>query len=139
MNVIEKIAAFERHVFDRQLNIARILAEHFVDNREDDPLAESAFAIVSLGFSYFEMIEQFASGESSDSNTDRFFKKGFARVFPRSVVVDADDANRIYKMLRNGMYHTAMPKDRCGLSRDLKTAIADCVASDGTGRSWPLG
>ena len=124
MDVCQKMDVFKRHVLDRQLNVARILSQHFLENRDGDPLAQSAFAIVTLGFSYFEMIEQFATGESSDGRTGVFFKNGFTRVFPDSVVA-ADDAKRIYKMLRNGMYHTAMPTDRCGLSRHLKTPIAN--------------
>jgi len=123
MNVCDKIDAFEKHVLDRQLRIAQILGQHFVNNEVGDPLSQSAFAIVNIGFSYFEMIEQFAAGESSHGKSREFFKRGFARVFPQSVV-DANDAARLYSMIRCGMYHTAMPTDRCGLTRELSTAIA---------------
>jgi hypothetical protein len=124
MNVCQKIDAFERHVLDRQLRIAQILGHHFRDNVDGDPLSQSAFAIISIGFSYFEMIEQFASGKSSNHNSKDFFKFGFARVFPNSPV-SSDDVARLYLMLRCGMYHTAMPTDRCGLTRELPSAIAN--------------
>jgi hypothetical protein len=70
------------------------------------------------------MIEQFATGESCRKQEGDFFKRGFARVFPNSVVVAADVA-RLYSMMRCGMYHSAMPTDRCGLTRELATAIAN--------------
>jgi len=124
MNVCEKINAFEKHVLDRQLRIAQILGHHFTSNTNGDPLSQSAFAIISVGFSYFEMIEQFATGQSSNGQSAKFFKRGFARVFPDSVV-DPDDVARLYSMMRCGMYHTAMPTDRCGLTRELPTAIAN--------------
>ena len=124
MNVCDKINAFERHVLDRQLRIAQILAKHFTCNANGDPLSQSAFAIISIGFSYFEMIEQFATGLSSHKQSGPFFKRGFARVFPHSVV-DSNDAARLYSMMRCDMYHSAMPTDRCGLTRELPSAIAN--------------
>lgn len=124
MNVCDKINAFEQHVFDRQLRVAQILGQHFTRDAIGDPLSQSAFAIVSIGFSYFEMIEQFAAGQSSHGQSSHFFKRGFARVFPHSVVA-SNDAARLYSIMRCGMYHSAMPTDRCGLTRELPTAIAN--------------
>jgi hypothetical protein len=122
--ICEKIDAFERHVFTRQLRIAQLLAEHFTLDIGGDELSESGFAILSIGLSYFEMIEQFATGQSSDHAVRVFFEGGFARVYPVSTVAPAD-VSRIYYMVRCGMYHTAMPKDRCGLSRHLPAAVAN--------------
>jgi hypothetical protein len=124
MNICDKIDAFERHVLTRQLRIAQLLGEHFSFNAAGDPLSQSAFAIISIGFSYFEMIEQFAMGQSSEGRSRAFFKRGFARVFPNSAV-NNDDVARLYSVMRCGMYHTAMPTDRCGLTRELSTAIAN--------------
>lgn len=124
MNVCDKINAFEQHVLNRQLFIAKILGQHFTQNTDGDPLSQSAFAIISIAFSYFEMIEQFATGQSSHGQSGQFFMRGFALVFPDSVVV-SEDAARLYSKMRCGMYHTAMPTDRCGLTRELPTAIAN--------------
>jgi hypothetical protein len=124
MNICEKINSFEQHVLDRQLRIAEILGQHFTRNEEGDPLAQSAFAILSIGLSYFEMIEQFATGKSSKDNTADFFRRGFERVFPHSIVI-TNDAASLYSSMRCGMYHTAMPKDRCGLTREQSKAIAN--------------
>lgn len=124
MNLCEKITAFETHVLDRQLHIAQILGQHFTANVRSDPLSQSAFAIISIGFSYFEMIEQFAIGKSSNGHSSEFFKNGFKRVFLDSEV-ESHDASRLYSLMRCGMYHTAMPTDRCGLTRELQRPIAN--------------
>ncbi len=120
----DKIDAFERHVLDRQLRIAQILGRHFEDNSPGDPLSESAFAILNLCLQYFEMYEQFASGQSSQKKSQEFFNRGFQKVFPKHGLA-AINVTRIYTMIRCGMYHTAMPKNRCGLSRELDVPISD--------------
>jgi hypothetical protein len=121
----DKINAFEKHVLDRQLRIAQILGKHFEDNSPGDPLSESAFAILSLCLQYFEMYEQFSSGkDSSIGQSKDFFECGFKKVFPDYGLAARSIAS-IYKKVRCGMYHTAMPKDRCGLSRDLLVPISD--------------
>ena len=107
--ICQKIDAFERHVFTRQLRIAQILAEHFVSDKEGDELSQIAFVIMSIALAYFEMIEQFASGKSSDGSSPEFFKRGFQRVYSTTPVSN-DDVRRIYKYFRCGMYHIAMPR-----------------------------
>jgi hypothetical protein len=42
--ICEKIDAFERHILDRQLRIAQILAVHFTRDSPGDELSESAWA-----------------------------------------------------------------------------------------------
>ncbi len=74
MNICDKIHAFEQHMLVRQLRIAQILGKHFTRNEDGDPLAQSAFAIISIGLSYFEMIEQFATGKSSKIKSEAFFQ-----------------------------------------------------------------
>jgi hypothetical protein len=118
----EKIDAFEKQILDRQLTIAKYLADHFVADIPGDPLSQSAFAILSIVTNYFEMIEQFSIGASSHGNSSAFFCSGMARVFSATEVSTAD-ANRLYSFMRCGMYHSAMPTDRCGLSRELQVPI----------------
>lgn len=124
MDVCQKIEVFENYVLKRQLRIAQILGKHFVADQPGDPLAESAFAILSIGFSFFEMIEQFSRGESSHGQSSAFFKGGFNRVFPHSAVAP-NDVTQLYGMVRCGMYHTAMPTKRCSLSRRVSTPFAN--------------
>lgn len=120
----EKIDAFEKHVLDRQLLIAKHLASRFVANTPDDPLSQSGFAIFSIVTNYFEMIEQFSVGASSHRKSGAFFRGGMARVFSTTEVAPAD-ADRLYAFMRCGMYHSAMPTDRCGLSRELQVPISN--------------
>jgi len=121
--VCEKINALENHVLTRQLRVAQALGERFTAARRDDALSESGFVILNVGLAYFEMIEQFESGETSVRRSGDFFKRGFNRVYPASSV-SPEDVSRIWKSVRNGMYHVAMPTDRCGLSRHLGCAFA---------------
>ncbi len=118
----EKIDAFKNHLLDRQLMIAKQLAEHFVADTPGDPLSQSGFAILSIITNYFEMIEQFHVGASSRNNSKTFFCAGIARVFSLAEV-STDAADRLYSFMRCGMYHSAMPTDRCGLSRELQVPI----------------
>jgi hypothetical protein len=122
ITVCEKIDAFERHVLERQLRIGQILAAHFLKDTPGDKLSESAFVILAVGLAYFEMIEQFITGESSEHHSAEFFGRGFERVYGNAVVA-ASDIARVYRFMRCGMYHAAMPKDRCGLSRHLPRAF----------------
>lgn len=118
----EKIEAFEKHVLDRQLVIAKHLASRFTANTPGDPLSQSGFAILSLVSNYFEMIEQFCEGAPSNGDSCAFFRRGMARVFSTAEVTPAD-ARRLYSFMRCGMYHSAMPTDRCGISRELHVPI----------------
>jgi|688.fasta_scaffold465687_1 hypothetical protein len=118
----EKIEAFEKHILDRQLVIAKHLASRFVADTPGDPLSQSGFAILSIVTNYFEMIEQFSVGASSHRNSGVFFRDGMARVFPTTEVTPTD-ADRLYSFMRCGMYHSAMPTDRCGISRELHVPI----------------
>ena len=119
----EKIDAFEIHIRDRQLAIAKHLADRFVADATGDPLSQSAFAILSIVTNYFEMIEQFCTGQSK-GNSGIFFRNGLARVFSPSQVSPAD-ADRLYSFLRCGMYHSAMLTGRCGLSRNFDDPVAN--------------
>ena len=79
---------------------------------------------MSIALAYFEMIEQFALSEPSDKQSAKLSRTVCKRVYPTLPVSD-DDVTRIYKCFRNGMYHSAMPKERCGLSRELDGEIAN--------------
>lgn len=114
----EKIDAFETHVLTRQLRIGEILGDKFIANQTDDELSQSAFVILGIGVAYFEMIAQFASGQDSKGKSQDFFETGFKKVYCKSSVsVNGSD---IYTFIRCGMFHTGMPTDRCGLSRNPK-------------------
>lgn len=121
-NIDEQIGSIERYVLQRQLLIAEHLAKAFQQGDPTDPLSESGFAIVSIVLSYFEMISQFESGSSSDGNSKEYFIRGFRSVYPTAVLSDPD-IKEIYAWARCGWYHSAMPKNETGLSRDATQAF----------------
>ncbi|MEX0728924.1 MAG: hypothetical protein WD065_21800 [Planctomycetaceae bacterium] len=116
--ISNKIDEFEKHVYGRQLRIAQVLSSHFQVDSPGDPLSESAFAILNLCLSYFEMFEQFSTSRPSNGQSELFFERGFEKVFPNHKF-PTGEITRIYRTLRCGMYHIAMPKGRCRLTREI--------------------
>jgi hypothetical protein len=98
----------EMYVLKRQICIAEHLASEFLNDCSSSILKESGYAILSIMFSYFEMIEQFMSGQSSKSQSKAFFIKGLRRVYPscslsdqHSLLVSPSMAQRFTSTLEN--------------------------------------
>ena len=66
-----KIEVFRDRVQGWQIDIAEAI----------ERIPHSGYAVISVLFSYFEMIEQYARGESSKNDSKDFFVAGFRRVF----------------------------------------------------------
>lgn len=115
----ERITQFEQHV-DRQIRMAEHLAEQFQENR--GPFSESGFFILAGMASYFETIWQFISGTDSRNRSKKFFVAGFREVYPTCALSDSE-IGEICDWLRNGMYHSSMPKHDTHLSRHYSEAI----------------
>ena len=62
----------------------------------------AGYAIVSILFSYFEMISQYISGETSKNNPKEFFRRGYREVYPDSALTDID-INLVYEKVRCGI------------------------------------
>lgn len=110
------IERLEIYVLARQLGIAQTLAHEFLNESSTSPHKESGYAILSILMSYFEMIEQFDCGESSDGHSKEFFRRGFRKVYPQSSLNNVE-IGRIYSWIRCGMYHSGMTKESSPLSR----------------------
>src|SRR5262249_28483564 len=102
----ERIRRFENYMRRYVLGIAENLAAHVTAG--SGPLADSSYFILAGITSYFESINQFVTGDDSEGKSKQFFREGFRLVFPASTLTDPE-LNQIYKWLRCGMYHTAMP------------------------------
>src|SRR2546430_2079521 len=79
-----RINVFEDRINGWMLNIAKDMSKQMRETFEYDTMNHAGYAIISVVFSYFEMIQQFIEGESSDGETDTFFEKGFRKVYPRT-------------------------------------------------------
>ena len=117
LTVEEMIAKVEMYVFQRQLGIAEILAAEFADDHSQTPLKQSGYAILSIAMAYFEMIEQFSSGEDSKGKGWEFFLRGFMRVYPGTPFSDDQIKEQIYRWVRCGMYHGGTTRNSAHLSR----------------------
>lgn len=120
--VDDMIDAVERYVLERQLHVAEFLAREFLNNESSHPMQRSGFAILSIIMAYFEMIEQFVAGVSSKGESREFFRRGFRRVYPDSLLSD-DEILSVYRWVRCGMYHGGMSHSQTHLSRFLPVAF----------------
>jgi hypothetical protein len=120
----QRIDRFEQHLRFRVLGIAEALAGCF--ERGVGSLSESGFFILSGIASYFETINQFLKGASSEGKSKQFFREGFKAVYASSPLTP-EEINGIYEWLRCGLYHSTMPKRDTYLDRNCSVGIRrDC-------------
>ncbi|HLN28253.1 MAG TPA: hypothetical protein VK395_10960 [Gemmataceae bacterium] len=108
-NVDEKILIFEDRVIGWQIAIAEELRRLIDDPKnKGTPIQHAGFALLSILFSYFEMITQYKRGKDSKGKSDKFIKRGLDDVFPNRFT----DGQRkdIANLVRNGLYHTTFTK-----------------------------
>jgi len=65
----------------------------------------AGFAILLLVSSYFEAIEPYFPGSTATTSSDKW-RAGFRRVFPELAAVSAKNIDRIYGLVRCGLYHS---------------------------------
>jgi len=134
-----KIDVFECSVEVWQLGVAvEILKE--IERHEDPSIwSHSAFGLVSIIFSYFEMIGKTLNQESKPSRTSsQDFNHGFCDVYQEWKPADGDygDANLpevegFRDRIRNGMYHLAGIKSNVRIGRSaLKKDFEVCKTSN---------
>lgn len=110
------INELKKHVLDRQLFIAKRLADSFDANTQGDLLAESGFAILHLCLQYFEFIEQLSTGSQSNGQSMKFFIRGYRRVFGQSTLSNTK-IGTIYAIARCGMFHSGIPSGSISIDR----------------------
>jgi hypothetical protein len=117
-----------------QLNIAEQMINGKKDEsgrRIDDGIPHSAFAVLSVVFSYFEAIAKYESGYTKEKgHPKKYFKIGVFSVFPElkdSTKFKEADVKKfsdgLYEYCRCGLYHTGLPTDRLLLTYQLKGSI----------------
>lgn len=122
-NLDQKILIFEDRVLWWQLEIAEELRS-LIEAPENNgkTIQHAAFALVSVLFSYFEMIAQYQKGESSEGQSNEFFRRGVESVFPGKF--KDKQRGRIYSHIRCGMYHSGLTKKGVLLDGDYPDPIA---------------
>jgi hypothetical protein len=118
----QKILIFEDRVLGWQLEIAEeIRATIEAKETIGKPMQHAAFALVSILFSYFEMVAQYLEGADSEGQSKAMFRKGMEAVFPGRF--SEDEKNRIYSHIRCGMYHSGLTKKGVLLDGDYPDPI----------------
>ena len=109
----QKILIFEDREIGWRFRIVR---------ETEEKVPDSGYGLISMLFSYFEMLAQYRSGTSSKSDSKNAFSYGVRNVYPTSTLQDAD-LNDIYDRVRCGMYHNGYTKRGTLLSGDFAEAL----------------
>jgi hypothetical protein len=85
---------------------------------------DAGFAVLTLTSAYFEPIESYHTGKSSDHRSREFFRRGFLRVFPGLLAtlktsgysdearLAGEIADEIYSHMRCGLFHEGGTKHK---------------------------
>jgi hypothetical protein len=109
----DKIKIFQNRVAGWQLDIGEKVLE----------IPHAGYGAIAILFSYFEMIAEYQTGQSSEGQSALFFVHGFRSVYPSTSLTDPE-IRWVYKMVRNGMYHSGMTKSGTLISGDYREAVA---------------
>ena len=141
----DKIDVFEDWMTGWLLRHAHALCDDGYVFRKD-----AGFAVLTIATAYFEPIESYHTGKSSEGNSKKFFRRGFLRVFSGLTATlkqhgypDADCVARklvdeIYDHMRCGLFHEGGAKykllireDTAPLNAMLETNTGDVGAYSG--------
>jgi len=122
-NLDQKIEIFEDRVMGWQIDIAEELRRLIVDLKNNGTTIQHAgFGLLSILFSYFEMLTQYKQGTDSKNKSTDFLKKGLEDVFPKKFT--DDERKDIADLVRNGLYHSTFTKKGVLLHGDYSDSIA---------------
>ena len=104
-SIDEKILIFEDRINGWFLEVAQELLNKI---NESEGFPRSYFAVLAILALYFEMIGQYASGQSSQNMSKRIFRQGMEEVFGDEFA--PNQRTEIYKSLRCALYHNGLTK-----------------------------
>lgn len=123
LDIDSKITIFHEQTKGWQLDIA---------DQTIDRIGHSGFAVLSIAFSYFEMIGKYQNGFASTGQSKKYFKEGFYSVFPELTSQPEDVAdtllNSLYESCRCGLYHRGLTKAGILLTGAIDVPITFDVA-----------
>ncbi|MBI1249029.1 hypothetical protein GC197_14455 [bacterium] len=105
----DKILIFEDRVLNWHLNIVELIRNHMEAKEQNGTdWNHAGFAMLTLLFTYFEMIAQYKQGKSSNKASQKMFCYGVDDVYPGKFSMAK--RKKIYTRVRCGMYHNAFVK-----------------------------
>ncbi len=119
LSIDDKITIFVDRTLGWQLDIANICINGKKDNYGNiviEAIPHSGYAVLSIVFSYFEMIGKFINGYDKNGSSQTHFVKGIYLVFPELENFPKDSVNdfleALYEGARCGLYHGGLPDSR---------------------------
>lgn len=121
-NLDQQILIFEDRVLNWHLDIAELIRKHMeAKKQKGTDWNHAGFALLSLLFTYFEMIAQYKQGQSSNGASQKMFCYGVNDVYPGNFSMTK--RKQIYLRVRCGMYHNAFVKKGTLIDGDYTEAI----------------
>src|SRR5688572_12629209 len=113
----DKIEVFIARIEGWQLGVAEEIVNKKIKGR--------GLALLHILFSYFEMIGKYQDGVIEDGRTSRYyFLKGVKTTFPEiQSEEDKDFLQNLYTSVRNGLFHTGMPRSNVILQDNTPGSI----------------
>ena len=122
LTIEQKITIFFERVDGWQLKIADLLTGGVYDKRGNlIDISETAYAVLHIVFSFFEMIAKYEEGYTGKEST-HYFKKGMKSIFPESENYP-ELLNQLYDGVRCGLYHCGQTNSRVFIDSNLEKAI----------------
>jgi hypothetical protein len=106
-DVNTKILVYEDRQFEWFFNVAKRLSKN----------NEAGFVILMIASSYIESNQQYREGNSSESKSLEFFKKGIKRIFPE---LSDEESDRLYKEVRCGFFHDGITRKAIFITGEQK-------------------
>jgi hypothetical protein len=121
----QKLDLFEYRVEVWQLGVSVAILQQIEAQKPPSIWCHSAYGLISVIFSYFEMIGKSLNPNSKKSRTaGEDFAYGFRDVYPRytsTIVTAGEFCNRV----RNGMYHLAYTQNQLDIHNDNNMSTED--------------
>ncbi len=118
----EKILIIEDRVQNWHLHVAGLVNNAInAATKEEPDWQHAGFGLVTLLFTYFEMIAQYKTGISSTGVSKKLFCYGLNDVYPGKFSIAK--CEKVYTRIRCGMYHMAFIKENTLISGDYEDAL----------------
>lgn len=125
----DKLDIFECRVEVWQLGVAVAVLREMERPDRKDIWSHSAYGLVAIVFSYFEMIGKILNpGSKKRNSASKDFKTGFCDVYPEFTTGSGEpspDVSQFLDRVRNGMYHLAYTKRGLWIHHDNEVSLKD--------------
>jgi hypothetical protein len=115
LTIDNKIDIFADRVAGWQIGIAKEIIKNKIQH--------SGFALLSIVFSYFEMVGKYLSGYDGEYESRKHFKVGMKYSFPDFGPEEEVFYNTLYSSVRSGLYHIGLTKGNVMLIGNIPGSI----------------